>query len=49
MSHFRLPHTSVPYNTTGLTSTLKSYNIISIGRDRFLDLLSRANIALQPF
>ena len=24
MPHFSLPHTSAPYNTTGLTSTLKT-------------------------
>ena len=49
MSHFSLPHTSAPYTTIGLTSTLKSYDIISIGRDRFLDILSRENIALHSF
>ena len=49
MSHSSLPHTTAPYNTTSLPSTLKSVNIISIGRDRFLDLLSRADIALQLF
>ena len=49
MSQFSLPHTSAPYNSTGLTITLKSFNIISSGKDKFLAFLRRENIALNPF
>ena len=49
MSQFSLPHTSAPYDTTGLTITLKSFHIISSGIDTLLAFFRRENIALHAF
>ena len=49
MSQFLLTHTSAPYNTTGLSITLKRFHFISSGIDTFLAFFRRENIALHPF